>query len=136
MLEGGCLCGAVRYAVSGELRPIIACHCAQCRKTSGYHVAATSCAREHLEVDGEVSWYRSSETAQRGFCGICGSNLFWTGPGTHTSIFAGTLDETGDLKIAGHIFCADKGDYYEIPDGVPKAEQDDPALTTQVQGES
>ncbi|MEM8959755.1 MAG: GFA family protein [Pseudomonadota bacterium] len=132
-VTGGCLCGAVSYEVTGSLRPVVACHCRQCRKTSGHHVAATSAARDHVRIKGDVRWYASSESAKRGFCPVCGSNLFWDGPGSHLSIFAGTLDGPTELRMAGHIFCADKGDYYEIADGLPQIDQDDPTLTTQVQ---
>ena len=131
-VEGRCLCGAVRYRVSGELRPVIACHCTQCRKTSGHHVAATSAPRDRIDIDGTVAWFASSETARRGFCPTCGSNLFWDGPGTHLSIMAGTLDAPTGVSLAGHIFVADKGDYYDIADDLPLAEGADPALTTQV----
>lgn len=130
--QGGCLCGAVTFRVSGPLRPVIACHCRQCRKTSGHHVAATSALREDVAITGDVTWYRSSDTARRGFCGTCGSNLFWDGPGTHLSIFAGTIDAPTGLQLAAHIFCADKGDYYDIAGDLPCADQDDPHLTTQV----
>ena len=136
MKTGGCLCGAVTYVVSGPLRPVVACHCTQCRKTSGHHVAATSCHRDDIEVTGKVTWYQSSETARRGFCGICGSNLFWDGAGVNLSIFAGTLDGPTGIKLAGHIFCADKGDYYELDDDLPKADADDPVLTTMVGGQA
>lgn len=131
-MTGGCLCGRVTYEVTGPMRPVIACHCVQCRKTSGHHVAATSAARADVDIVGEVRWYRSSETAMRGFCPTCGSNLFWDGPGENLSIFAGTLDGATGLQIAGHIFCAHKGDYYNIPDDVPSAAEDDPNITTQV----
>lgn len=114
------------------MRPVIACHCVQCRKTSGHFVAATSAERGAVEISGEVAWYQSSKTARRGFCPACGSNLFWDGPGSHLSIMAGTLDAPTGLRLKGHIFCADKGDYYEIADDLPCAAQDDPALTTQV----
>ncbi|WP_457648543.1 GFA family protein [Profundibacter sp.] len=129
---GGCLCGAVTYVVNGPLRDVIACHCTQCRKSSGHHVAATSCHRDDIDVTGKVTWYQSSDTARRGFCGICGSNLFWDGAGVNLSIFAGTLDGPTGIKMAGHIFCADKGDYYELSDDLPKADADDPVLTTMV----
>ena len=130
---GSCLCGGVRYRVDGPLRPVIACHCVQCRKTSGHYVAATAGAREDVTVMGKVAWYASSPTARRGFCPVCGSSLFWEGPGTHLSIHAGTLDTHDDgLAVAGHIFCADAGRYYAIPDDLPRAEADDPDLTTQV----
>lgn len=132
MTCGGCLCGAVRFEAQGPLRPVIACHCAQCRKSSGHHVAATSVARDALHVQGEVTWYQSSERARRGFCGICGSNLFWDGPGPNMSIFAGTLEAPTGLQLVGHIYCKDKGDYYEINDGLPQAPGWDPDLTTVV----
>ncbi|MEL6203869.1 MAG: GFA family protein [Pseudomonadota bacterium] len=130
---GGCLCGAIRYRVTGPMRPVVACHCSQCRRTSGHHVAATSAPRASVEITGEPRWYQSSPTARRGFCPVCGSQLFWDGPGVNLSIFAGTLDDAEGLTLAGHIFCADKGAYYEIADGTPQRPGADPAFTTQVQ---
>ena len=130
--RGGCLCGAVRYETEGPLRPVVACHCTQCRKTSGHHVAATSAPRDGMKIEGRVQWYQSSPEARRGFCPVCGSNLFWDGPGSHLSIFAGTLDAPSGVRLEGHIFCADKGDYYDIDDDLPKADGDDPDITTQV----
>lgn len=128
--SGSCLCGAVRYRVEGPLRAVVACHCGQCRKSSGHHVAATAAPRDRVEVSGEVRWYRSSDRARRGFCPACGANLFWDGPGANLAIFAGTLDAPTGLRMAGHIFCADKGDYYDIDDGLPQASGRDPGLTT------
>lgn len=130
MIEGSCLCGALRYRVRGVLRPVIACHCTQCRKSSGHHVAATSALRDTVEIEGQVTWFASSAEARRGFCGTCGSNLFWDGPGEEIAIFAGTLDGPTGLHLAGHVYCADKGDYYGLSDGLPQAEGDDPSLTT------
>lgn len=132
MTTGGCNCGAIAYRVTGPLRPVVACHCVQCRKTSGFHVAATSAQHEHIDISGSLKWYVSSPNARRGFCATCGSNLFWDAGGTHMSIFAGTLDAPTGLTVKGHIFCADKGDYYDIPDHLPQAPQDDPNLTTKV----
>ena len=129
MATGSCLCGAVQYSVQGSLRPVVACHCQQCRKTSGHHVAATSAPNSAVEISGDVTWYISSDTAKRGFCAICGSNLFWDGPGDNLAIFAGTLDAPTGLKMTGHIYCADKGDYYEIADGLPQAEIRNPEIT-------
>ncbi len=83
-------------------------------------------------MSGEVTWYASSDTARRGFCATCGSNLFWDGAGENLSIFAGTIDGATGLTIAGHIYCADKGDYYDIPDGVAQADGFDPEMTTMV----
>ncbi|MDX1607168.1 MAG: GFA family protein, partial [Candidatus Competibacterales bacterium] len=75
---GGCLCGAVRYRARGPLRPVIACHCRQCRRSSGHYVAATAALREALDLEdasGALRWYRSSTQARRGFCAQCGSSL-------------------------------------------------------------
>lgn len=130
--SGGCLCGAVRYEAREPLRPVIACHCEQCRRTSGHHVAATAVARPDLTISGEPSWFQSSDTARRAFCPTCGSNLFWDGKNSSTiAIFAGTLDDASGLALTGHIYTADKGAYYEINDGLPCAAARDPKLTTQ-----
>lgn len=126
--SGSCNCGGVRYRVDGPLRPVIACHCTPCRKQSGHYVAASGCADEHLtlEADATLKWYAASDTARRGFCGSCGSALFWKRNGSdRTSIMAGTLDEDGGIKLERHIFCADKGDYYELNDGLPVFAQSD-----------
>ena len=115
---GGCLCGGVRYRLTGPLRPVIACHCIQCRKTSGHHAAMTSVpnARFAIECDETLVWYRSSESARRGFCQRCGGNLFWEPKGEgRVSITAGTLDGATGLAIERHIYTDFAGDYYELP---------------------
>ena len=126
--RGSCLCGAVRE-VAGPLREVVACHCSQCRKQTGHFYAATDCADEHLSVDdgqGALRWYAASHTAKRGFCGTCGSALFWRrNDGTETSILAGSLDDGAGVRLRRHIFVADKGAYYEITDGLPQFEADD-----------
>ena len=50
---GGCLCGAVRYRVDGPLDPVVACHCTQCRRSTGHHAAATGARREDVTIDGD-----------------------------------------------------------------------------------
>ncbi len=114
---GSCLCGNISYQVKGELRPVILCHCTQCRKTSGHHVAATSCQTDTLTIEGDsLNWYQSSDYAKRGFCQICGSNLFWRpAQGSKTAIFAGTLDGDTGLKVEAQIYTENKGDYYALP---------------------
>lgn len=118
--RGSCLCGATVFEVHGPLREVIACHCTQCRKQTGHYLAATSAATADFRlVEGDsVRWYRSSATARRAFCSQCGSTLFWqadASPG-RISIAAGALDGPTGLRTEGHIFCADRGDYYVIPD--------------------
>jgi hypothetical protein len=123
---GGCLCGGVRYRIRGALCGVIACHCRQCRKTSGHHVAMTSVPSDNLSLTSSdtLSWYKSSETAERGFCRVCGGNLFWRAFGEDTiSVTAGTLDTPTHLTLTEHIFVADKSDYYEINDELPQKAQ-------------
>lgn len=122
---GGCLCGGVRYAVSGALRAVHACHCSQCRRWSGNFVAATRALTSDLTLTeaATLTWYRSSDTGERGFCARCGGNVFWrraSGERTWTSIMAGTLDAPTGLRMARHIFVADKSDYYDIADDLPQ----------------
>jgi hypothetical protein len=115
---GSCLCGGVTYRVSGPLRPVVACHCTQCRKTSGHYVAATQCAATDLSVEGAtLRWFASSDAAERGFCSRCGSNLFWRRPGGgRVSIWAGSLDGETGLRLVAQIHAGSKGDYYDLPD--------------------
>ena len=131
-LGGGCLCGAVRYAVSGALRPIVMCHCRQCGRITGHIMAATAARHADFQLLAEESlaWYDSSAEARRGFCKRCGSTLFWLGAGRdYLSIAAGSLDDTRGLKIACHIFTADKGSYYEITDAAPQLRDGEFSLT-------
>ena len=121
---GGCLCGSVRYRVSGPLRPVIYCHCHQCRRTSGHFVAATAVEKDALNIEANegLEWFASSDIASRGFCRRCGSSLFWIAEARdYVSIMAGTLDESTGLKAVEHIYVKDKGDYYDLADDLPKA---------------
>ena len=80
-LEGGCLCGGVKFVIArgAKLRPLVACHCEECRKLSGSFVIATKVASAALAYKKHetLSWYPSSSWARRGFCQRCGSQLFY-----------------------------------------------------------
>lgn len=119
---GGCLCGAVRYRVEGPLGEAHACHCGQCRRQSGHYVVGVDVNWDHVRIEGEADlrWYEASPIARRGFCGRCGSKLFWVSEEYGGSIHAGSLDAPTGLTLKSHIFVADKGDYYEIADDLPK----------------
>ena len=130
MPSGACLCGAVSIEVAGELRGPDACHCSQCRKSSGHYFASTDVPRSALTIEGEehVTWYRSSEKVRRGFCSICGSSLFWDPVGRDwTGVAMGAFDGPTGTRLAVHIFTADQGDYYLIgEDGVTQYPQTPP----------
>lgn len=123
--SGRCLCGAVRYEVRGPLRDVLLCHCAECRRWHGHVSASTAAARGDLVVldDRALRWIESPHSdaaARRGFCGECGSSLFWDAPARDTvSIAAGTLDPPTGLHVMGHWYVADAGDYYPPPDEDP-----------------
>ena len=117
------MCAAVRYAVQGPLRDVVGCHCTQCRRMTGHFMAATAARLTDFEIlsDVQLRWYEASGDARRGFCGRCGSTLFWAGKAKdYISIAAGTLDDSAGLKFACHIFVAHKGAYYQIEQGVPQ----------------
>ena len=119
--RGRCLCGAVAFELRGPLRPVINCHCGQCRRTHGHVAAYTNLPREKLSLteDRGLKWYASSASARRGFCAECGASLFWDlFEGDAISVAAGTLDEPSGLDTAAEIFTADKGDYYELAGGL------------------
>jgi len=126
MHNGSCLCGAVRIEVKGDLAAPDACHCTQCRKQSGHFWASTDIPISALRIEGEenVTWYRSSEKVERGFCATCGSFLFWKPLGGEAiAIGMGAFDKPTGTHLEKHIFTADKGDYYEIADGLPQNAQ-------------
>jgi hypothetical protein len=125
-LTGRCLCGAVRFELSPPIRDVIVCHCRQCAQWTGYAVAATAVATGNFKLrEGaeQLKWFAASAHAERGFCGTCGSSLFWKpADGTRISVLAGTLDPPTGLHVGAHIFVASKSDYYEIADGAPRLE--------------
>ena len=121
MTTGGCLCGAVRFEVSGKLRDVAVCHCSMCRKWHGAPGPYTDAERRNLRFlrDEGLGWYTSSSFARRGFCKRCGSSLFWERPGApRLSIAAGAFDDPTPLRTVRHIFTGSKGDWYEIKDGL------------------
>jgi len=123
MHRGSCLCGAVMFEVSVALPAPDACHCRACRKQSGHVFASTDVPKSALTIRGEgkVTWHQSSEKVRRGFCGACGSSLFWDPVFRDwIGVAMGAFETPTNTRLAVHIFVADKGDYYEIADGLPQ----------------
>lgn len=120
-ITGQCLCGAVRFTAKLQEGGAVACHCSQCRRWSGHVWAASQATDLALTDDRSLRWFRSGESSERGFCGDCGSALFYRVDGRQDlSIAAGAIDKPTGLSLRGHIFVADKGDYYTIADGLPE----------------
>lgn len=123
MKTGSCLCGAVTFQVSCALKAPDACHCTQCRKFSGHFFVSTDVPRSAVRITGDenISWFQSSPRVRRGFCRICGSSLFFDPPTKDwIGIAMGAFDGASGTSTELHIFVAEKGDYYQIADGLPQ----------------
>ncbi|VAW43682.1 Gfa-like protein [hydrothermal vent metagenome] len=126
MYKGSCLCGSIQFEVTRELGKSDACHCVQCRKWTGHFLPSTEVKREALQIESkaELKWYQSSGKVRRGFCAQCGSSLFFDpiDQSKHNwiAIALGAFDQPTQVKLGMHIFVAEKGDYYELNDGLPQ----------------
>ena len=118
--NGRCYCGSVTFEAVG-LSDIWYCHCTQCQHLTGLYIAAAGVERENLTIMGDVNWLRISDKSKSGHCMSCGSYMFWDEAARPTiSVLAGNVTDTEGLEVKGHIFVAEKGDYYEITDGLPQ----------------
>jgi hypothetical protein len=121
---GSCLCGGVAFRFDADAPAPSVCHCGQCRKQSGHVWSSTFIPESALIFDSDASlvWFEASPIAKRGFCRTCGSFLFWKHHDEdEISISMGSLDAPTGLHLGKHIFVADKGDYYDITDGLPQS---------------
>lgn len=124
-LSGGCLCGGVRYRIDGECRDIVCCHCENCRRTHGHFAAYTALRLSQLTLlsSASLQWYHDeSPDTLRGFCNRCGASLFWKqhAEADRISVSGGSLDDSGRLRVVGHIFMSEAGGYYQVDDGLPR----------------
>jgi hypothetical protein len=126
MLRGSCLCGGVRYEISGPLRGVLNCHCSMCRKAHGaaFRTRASVRAADFRWLLGEdlVTYYESSPGNHRGFCRVCGSPLlsrFDFDPTTF-GLPLGALDDDPGKKPTLHVFVAYKAPWHEITDELPQ----------------
>lgn len=119
MKTGACACGAVRYEVTGELTKVTFCHCSKCRRWHGHVGAYTAVERAGFRLVEQrgLKWHAVNATVRRGFCGECGSSLFWDEDGdARMSLCAGTLDAPTGLVPKAHIYVGSQGDYYPLPE--------------------
>jgi hypothetical protein len=123
-LEGGCLCGAIRYRASGPPYHLTHCHCTLCRRASGApFVTWFSVASASFQlVQGEPRRYRSTPGAVRGFCGSCGTALTFQRddlPG-EIDITLCSLDDPEALTPEDHTYVRSRLRWVEICDGLPE----------------
>jgi hypothetical protein len=102
-LEGGCLCGAVRFVATGRPKAIYWCHCDSCRGHTGAPVAVFALydLKAYTVTKGEIRKFDSTPgRTRRGFCSRCGSTLTCESlPGpTETHFHIGAFDKAGQLE--------------------------------------
>lgn len=126
---GSCLCGAIRFAIHGEIGDIIQCHCQRCRKSNGTAYATNAPVKisEFELISGQdvLKTFQSTATTQRCFCGECGSPIYsikQEAPDFYR-LRIGTLDNALQQRPTMHIFVADKAEWDTICDDVPQYAQ-------------
>ena len=96
--EGGCQCGAVRFAARGILDNPHVCHCRMCQRATGnFFAPLVGVPNDRLDWTGTApAVFESSEGHDRGFCAACGTPLFYRrSDGRHTSLMIGCFDDPG-----------------------------------------
>jgi hypothetical protein len=126
MLEGNCLCGAVRYEVAGPVHDVHHCHCSMCRRAHGaaFSTFARLMAGDFRIVAGteQVRRYRSSAPIERTFCAICGTRLTVRFDGMPDTVWVSHTTFAADpgIRPGVHMFVGSKADWDEIADGLPQ----------------
>lgn len=120
--SGRCLCGAVTFTVPGAGSELGVCHCDMCRRWTGgaWPVLHT---KNPVTFTGEdnIVRYRSSDWAERGFCGTCGTILFYHLLGNDEyALSAGALDNQSGLQFTSQIFIDEKPGWYDFANETSK----------------
>ncbi len=122
MVHGGCLCGEIRYEISGKLDKMHFCHCQMCRRAHGTPFASYVALnpRDRCYTRGEelIAQYQSSAEAVRTFCSRCGSKLEFQTTKTPDEIWiaSGTFDDDPEIPSTSHIYVDSKAPWFEITD--------------------
>ena len=123
--EGGCLCGAVRYQISGPPLRGTMCHCDVCRRISGAPLLAWAilASRQHSWTRGEPTRFRSSQRVIRQFCHTCGSPISFQFDDTISDrifgVTVGSLDQPGAFPPTRHNWTSRKLPWITCTDGLP-----------------
>ena len=121
-LEGGCLCGAVRYRISSEPRSADYCHCRMCRRAAGAPVVArlTVAHAAFAWIKGKPAVYRSSAEAERLFCPACGTQLALRDEPDHLDVTLASLDDPAAVRPSCHIWTASRIAWFDTADDLPR----------------
>jgi hypothetical protein len=123
MIQGGCHCGAVRYALSARPEASMICHCQTCRRVSGAPVVAwiSTSSDGFSFTKGKPKRYASSPNVERQFCAACGAQLTYVGPGYGDAIDVTTasLDDPDAFPPTHHSWLAHDVAWIKFGDGLP-----------------
>lgn len=122
IVTGRCLCGAVSYRIETANRHADVCHCTMCRRWSaGPFIAFGHDGPIAFSGAENIGVYKSSEWAERAFCKVCGSPLYYHLLGSEFyALSAGTIDDQSRLSLSKQIFIDEKPDYYDFANETPK----------------
>lgn len=128
-IEGGCLCGACRYASDAEPINIRACHCHRCQKATGApFYARIMVPLDSVSISGPVGWFAADTGLRRGFCTECGTSLFSERRSSNTiGLTMGSLDFPDRFEPTEHIWISSKQKWLELGDGRPRYSEGPPA---------
>lgn len=120
--KGGCLCGNITFEATLCEEEVHVCHCNICQKWSGGSAFSVQCEKDwHIQGEENMTWFDSSEWAQRSFCSKCGAHLlFRMKDGSYHGVSAGTMDNVEGLKLGMHIFIDKKPDYFDFSGDAPR----------------
>jgi hypothetical protein len=121
-LDGGCLCGAVRYRISAAPRSADYCHCRMCRRAAGAPLVArlTVANAAFAWTRGEPAAHRFSPAAERLFCRVCGSQLALRDEPDYLDVTIASLDEPAAVRPRYHIWTASRIAWCETADQLPR----------------
>jgi hypothetical protein len=123
-LEGGCLCGAVRYRIDGSARRTTNCHCIHCRRASGapFVTWMEFPASAFTLLSGTLAGYESRPRVTREFCAQCGAQLTYRhadDPAT-IDVTACSLDDVREVTPEDHVWCDRMAPWVKLADGLPR----------------
>ena len=126
-LTGHCHCGRVRFTALNAPTATELCHCSMCRRAVGnIHMASVSVARADIAWESEAATYASSPIATRGFCGHCGTPLWFAyNDSARLDLMAGAIDQTDLLRPASHFGVESRLEAFRDLDGLPEARTED-----------
>jgi hypothetical protein len=123
-VEGGCLCGAVRYRADGEANGITHCHCRTCRRASGaaFVTWVGFDSEKFTFIEGTPASYASSANVVRTFCGECGTALTYQRQDLPSSIdiTVGSMDDPEAVRPQNHTWTESQLSWISLGDGLPK----------------